>query len=154
MSEFKVGDRVQFLRTDYNDEPGDGWEIGSHGVVVGIINDYAVNVVRCNRNEGEEFPHGYCFYFNELELVEDTSMPTPEYSCIRVNPPVKPKREIIAGEVKFDEGAKLEITPYDLNSSFVEVKTSYSRYFTAKALREAAALFTTLAEVLEENENA
>lgn len=152
MANFKVGDRVRSAKErDFLDHWTVWWEKQEGPVKDGVFvivkdlggGDYQYS----NRIDGD----GPQSHSDFLELVEDTPMPTPEYSCIRVVPPSKPKREIVSNEVRFNCGASFDISDGGDNDVRIEVGGSF---FTPKALREAAALFTTLAEVLEENSNA
>jgi len=150
MSKFKIGDRVRILRNR-----------NSSGIDIGFTSDLKIGDIvsltgktehRNSEYDGWWIDRG-CQWMrsDDLELVEHKPVTTPEYSCIRVVPPSKPKREIVSGVVKLNQSAQIRITPVDYPA--VDIVIDDYR-FSPEALREAAALFTTLAEVLEENSNA
>lgn len=135
-TEFKIGDRVICKSTS------SGQFTKGKEYVVAYLNDYSVGVEK--DDTGNKNGWGYEFF---------TLAPPIEYSCIRVVPPSKPKREIVEGMITLHDGATIKVMKEGADDD-VKLLIQECPFFTAKALREAAALFTTLAEVLEENSNA
>lgn len=148
MSKFKVGDRVRAIKSVYESE---GIKKGQTGIVK-AINDYTISVYPDYLNNTSS-DQNWNFLPDYLDIVEETSMPTPEYSCIRVVPPSKPKREIVEGKHSLSNLAEFRI---DRKYSDYTVNLSVDKgwNFGAESLREFAAVLIEIASVLEENSNA
>jgi len=155
VTKFKKGDKVRILRNRSADALNprhipltEGLQIGD---IVTIKDDpnpsiegLPYQILHVNR--GSQWMRS-----DDVELVEDQPMPTPEYSCIRVVPPTKPKREIVIGTHELSNKVNFKINSVQQNGSAIAIAMDRTWSFTPKSLREFADILNELASVLEEN---
>lgn len=149
MSKFKTGDKVRMVRSrNFYGHEGYGHDIDSVQTLTCIDNDLKHTDFVAWKVES-----GGWVRSDDIELVEGQPMPAPEYSCIRVVPPSKPRREIVEGKHSLSNLAEFRIDRKHSDNT-VNLSIDKGWNFCAKSLREFATILNEIASVLEENSNA
>jgi len=147
MSKFKSGNKVKIVRFrnkfDHNIEFVSPTKVGD---VITLQSKFEEN--------GRNFWYfeGGRQYIREddLEAVEEA----PEYSCIRVVPPSKPKREIVKGIHCLPSNSNAEYRIDNIDNFHTGLCANVvldAGYLTPNELREFSTILNEIASVLEEN---
>lgn len=130
----KVGDVVR-RKENYQNGP---WGFGNKSVT---ITEVFHNLIRIKENSNH---HGLWYVADYFDLIEKVNF----YPCIKEIPPQEARKELIEGPLV--KGIQIErINPLKdaVQLDFLE----HSRIYDEKRLRETAAAFIAVADVLKEN---
>lgn len=136
MAKFKVGDRVRVITEKHGQD-----QYGKVGTVSEVDMDSVLDVeIMYDESLGKLLKNQY--RTKELELIPPTASATHAIRTVT-------RREIVPGVYTLPKGGTYEISPSDeYGDDMIGVD---GNDYTANALREMAAVFISLAEVLEEN---
>lgn len=139
----------------YRSRCGDKWTVTDTAAPDEYSSGYQFVASSAN-DRGTAFRADGCYRDNGDETSDDlvaewpaetntTTEASIKASCVKASGVIRTRREIVDGNVEFDDGAKIQIT---VHGDSVEIDSGY--FFSPKALREAAAMFLEMADVLEE----
>lgn len=136
---FKVGDVVRRKK----DEQDSSWRFGNSPVTITAIASAEIRIK-------EDSDHWHWYIAEYFDLVKSYN----QYPCIKEIPLQEVRREIQFG--KLLESTFFTISPSDLNDNRVIIKDQsvgvyFNHYLSEQELRDTAAAFIAVADVLKEN---